>query len=178
MINSVIIELEYLTADSNQTNKLLLTPEDYFDLETNEKIDLDSCPKYNHAIDYIDKILKNQIVLFTKILLTDLPNKKHRQITERFWDNNNHRIIERIDMDLSKFEITYNEIIIETLTQKNPPTWEIIRLNKKEGIMQPIFHSFIEEKETGEQLERESSIEPLSIFKNLTNNNNLMTIKL
>lgn len=74
-----------------------------------------------------------------------MKNKEYRQITERFWNNRQNTIIERIDMDLSKFQIIYNEIIIETLIKVNPNKWEILRMERKEQIMQPIFHSFIED---------------------------------
>ncbi len=79
------IEIQYITSKNNKINKLFLLPNDYFDLEENETVELDSCPKYNHVIDYLESnnFLKNREILFTKILITDLKNKQHRQITER-----------------------------------------------------------------------------------------------
>lgn len=170
MKNNITIEIQYLAKNSQQLNSFLLSPNEYFDLEKNEAIELDCCPKYNHARDYLNNnIMSNsnliQDLLFTKILLTDLTQKQHRQITERFWNNGNNKIIERIDMDLTKFIIIYNELIIETLINNSPPKWEIMRLNKEEGIMQPIFHSFIEDYDNNKQIENQIIIESLPLIK-------------
>lgn len=177
--NQITIEIQYIVQNNQNLQSFFLYPFEYFDLEEDEQIDLDCCPKFNHAFEYINNNHSNfkdeyKNILFTKLLLTDLKHKKHRQITERFWSNGKNKIIERIDLDLTRFKIIFKEIIIETLVTENPPTWEIIRLNQEDGIMLPIFHSFIEEKENGEQIEQEKIIESLPLI-NTVNQQYILT---
>ncbi|WP_330203440.1 hypothetical protein [Cyanobacterium sp. Dongsha4] len=170
MIDYITIEIQYLLKNNQELQSYQLNPHEYFDLEENEIIDINSCPKYSHGEEYL-KQNKDFIIddlLFTKILLTDLKNKEYRQITERFWNNRQNKIIERIDMDLSKFQIIYNEIIIETLINVNPNKWEILRMERKEQIMQPIFHSFIEEN-LGQENEQEIIIDCCNFTNNKIN---------
>lgn len=160
MIDNITIEIQYLLKNSQELKSYQLNPDEYFDLEENEIIDIYSCPKYNHGEEYLkqNKDFLIDDLLFTKILLTDLIKKEHRQISERFWNKKQNKIIERIDMDLTKFQIIYNEIIIETLINVNPNKWEILRLERNNQIMQPIFHSFIEDNQ-GQENEEEIVID-------------------
>ena len=173
MINNISIEIQYLINNSPELKSYQLSPNDYFDLEENEAIEIDCCPKYSHACEYIkekDNSLVNDI-LFTKILLTDLGKKEHRQITEKFWNKGQNRIIERIDIDLIQFKIIYNEIIIETLINVNPNKWEIIRLERNNQIMQPIFHSFIEDN-NGQEKEQQIIIDSHNYYHGLVQSKN------
>lgn len=171
MNNNVNIEIQYLLKDNQEWNCFKLSPQEYFDLEENEKIELDCVPQYGHALDYLQdyytKIDLTQI-LVTRIILIDFLNKKQRQINERFWDNSRNRLIERLDLDLTKFQIKYHEIIIETQIKDDPPQWEILRLNQQNQIMTPIFHSFIQQNSDGSETETSIKIEPFSLYEQPT----------
>lgn len=168
MSDNIIIEIQYLLKNSQELKSYQLNLYEYFDLEENEIIDINSCPKYNHGEEYLkqNKDFVINDLLFTKILLTDLRKKEHRQISERFWNEKQNKIIERIDLDLTKFQVIYNEIIIETLINVNPNKWEILRLERNNQIMQPIFHSFIEDNQ-GKENEQEIVIDSydFSVYK-------------
>jgi hypothetical protein len=171
MSDNVNVEIQYLLKEHQEWNCFKLSPQEYFDLEENETIELDCVPQYAHALDYLreyyTKIDLTQI-LVTRIILIDFLNKKQRQINERFWFNSQNRLIERIDLDLTQFQIQDHEIIIETKINNNPPQWEILRLNQQNQMINPIFHSFIQENPDGSETENQIEIESFSLLENQT----------
>jgi hypothetical protein len=171
MIDNVNIEIQYLLKTSQEWQSFKLDSAEYFELEIDETIELNCIPKYNHAIDYItehDFNINSQEILATKIILIDFRAKKQRQIQERFWHNAQNRLIERIDLDLTQFQIQDHEIIIETKINNNPPQWEILRLNQQNQMINPIFHSFIQENPDGSETENQIEIESFSLLENQT----------
>ena len=81
-------------------------------------------------------------------------------------------------MDLSQFKIIHNEIIIETLINVNPNKWEIIRLERNNQIMQPIFHSFIEDN-NGQEKEQQIIIDDHDYYNyQIQSENNLKKEKI
>lgn len=164
MTDFVLIELQYLLENGQKWHSIKLSASEYFDLETNEPIELDCIPRYNHAIDYIKDnsphLDINQIIV-TKIMLIDLVHQQQRQITETFWGYSQNRLIERKDLDLNTLQIQYHELIIETQIQNNPPLWEILRLSQDNGIMTPLFHSLIQENSDGSQTETKIEIKSM-----------------
>lgn len=141
------ITIEYQLIDSTNWDCLELTPEDYFELELDEKIDLDSIPKYNHAIDYLD-LERNQIQA-TKLILTYEATKAKHCIIERFWNQGENRLIERIDSGVNP----YWEMILEIQISQEPLLWEIVRIGREDGIMKPLYHAFIQDNKDGSQTE-------------------------
>lgn len=171
MIDNINIEIEYCLKNSQEWLSFKLNSSQYFELEINETIELDCVPKYNHAIDYIIEYNSNingQEILATKIILIDFHTKKQRQIQERFWHNSKNRIIEKMDLDLTQFQIQDHEVIIETKISDHPPQWEILRLTKQNQIMTPIFHSFIKENPDGSETENQIEIESFSLLEKET----------
>ena len=141
----VLISYKYHGDDNWITTKF--TQEEYFDFD-DEPFDLDSVPKFNHAIEYlkIDKsVLQN-----TKILLEDTTSQNRRTITETFWNKAQNRIIERTDTGTST---EYWEIIQEILINTKPSTWEIIRFGKERDIIKLWSHVVITDNPDGSQTE-------------------------
>jgi len=52
--NQITIEIQYLIYNHQQLQSFFLSPFEYFDLEEDEQIELDCCPKFNHAVEYIN----------------------------------------------------------------------------------------------------------------------------
>jgi hypothetical protein len=171
MSDNVNIEIQYLLKEHQEWNCFKLSPQEYFDLEESETIELDCVPQYAHALDYLREYYTTidlTQILVTRIILIDFLNKKQRQINERFWFNSQNRLIERLDLDLTKFQIDYHEIIIETKIQDDPPRWEILRLNQQQQMMTPIFHSIIQQNSDGSEIETPILIEPFSLNQQAT----------
>jgi len=141
------ISIEYKLVDNSCWESLELTADEYFDLEPDERPELDSIPKYNHALDYLN--LESQRVSATKISLIDENMAAKRLIVEKFWNGGKNRLIERTDAGKNP----YWETILEVLVSETPPLWEIIRIGREKGIMTPWYHGFIEDKNDGTQKE-------------------------
>lgn len=145
--SSLQIAIEYKAIDSKNWEYLELTPDEYFDLEVDEKAELDSIPIYNHAIDYLD--IESNRVLVTKIILIDEANKAKRSIVERFWNQGKNRLIERTDSGNN----SYWETILEIQISQEPPLWEILRIGRENEIIVPLYHGFLQDNEDGSQTE-------------------------
>lgn len=154
------ITIEYLLTDNHNWTLVKLTPDDYFDIESDETITLDSLPKYNHAREYLN-YEPHQIVT-TKLTLRDDSLKTKRCIIERFWNQGKNRLIERSDLGLQ----SYWEMILEMEISQDPPLWEILRLGRENDIITPWYHGFIQDNEDGSQTETQVNIESqLSLVK-------------
>lgn len=151
--SNIQVEIYYQLIDSRDWIFLEVTPDEYFDLEPDEQVELDSLPRYNHAIDYLD--VENERVIATKIILIDEILKAKRSIVERYWNHGRNRAIERTDMGADP----YWEMILEVQVSANPPLWEIIRLGREDGVMTPLYHGFIQDNDDGSQTETQVKIE-------------------
>jgi hypothetical protein len=153
--SNVKIEIYYQLIDSRDWIFLELTPDEYFDLEPDEKVELDCLPRYNHAIEYLD--VENEQVIATKIILIDEILQAKRSIVERYWNHGRNRAIERTDIG----EYPYWEMILEVQVSANPPLWEIIRLAREDGVITPLYHGFIKDNNDGSQTETQIKIEAI-----------------
>jgi hypothetical protein len=150
-LTSIRITLEYKLVDCDKWKSIILSPENYFDLESDELVGLNSLPFYNHAIDLIthDFSIQKESILATKIHLLDEASKQERFITESFWNYGRNRLIERSD----RGDVPYTEIILEMLVSEVPEVWEILRCDRLSGILTPSYHAKIQEHENGAQTE-------------------------
>lgn len=145
---SVSVNIKYKLVNEQSWVNLAISPQEYFDLEEHEKIEVDSIPIYNHALDYINKNKKE--IEITQIAIYDHIKHARIIITETFWDNQNNRIIERIDTGKAdEGEL----IIVESKIRDNPLVYEIIRFNRKDEILIPEYHGFITQNSDGSQTE-------------------------
>ncbi len=143
----VQVMLKYKTFSQADWQFIELAPQEYFDLEPNEEVEIDSIPEYNHAIDYL--ALDSSEIETTVLILTDEEQQARRAITETFWNNGQNRLIERVDSGCDP----YWEMILEVQTAHTPPTWEVLRVCREDGAMKPIYHAFIRDNHDGSQLE-------------------------
>ncbi|NER38091.1 MAG: hypothetical protein F6J93_29725 [Oscillatoria sp. SIO1A7] len=133
---SLKISIAYQLTDSAVWHLLELTPDRYFRLEQNEKSQLRSSPKYNHAFEYLN--LERDRLSGTKIILTDNASKAKSYIVERFWNNGKNRLIEKTDIDRQ----IYGETILEIMVGKEPPLWEIVKVIRQDGILTSWYRGF------------------------------------
>lgn len=147
-ISNISITLEYQMAGSNEWMLLTLLPEQYFDLDPGEEIQLDCVPKHNHAVDYLD--FESTQVKSTKLKLLDMTTNTSISIVETFWNEGKNRAIERIDAGPNE---NYWELILDLQIQDSPLTWEILRIDKRDGIITPNYHGFIQHNEDGSETE-------------------------
>jgi hypothetical protein len=143
----VKIIIEYQLTDNKKWESVELTPDKYFDFEPDEKIDLNSVPKYNHAIEYLGS--DHHRVGITKLLIIEEASQTKRSIIETFWNKGENRLIERFDSEPNP----YWEMILEIKVSEVPPVWEILRLGKKDGVMTPWYHAFLQDNDDGSQTE-------------------------
>jgi hypothetical protein len=145
--SNIQIAIEYKLNNSIHWQSVELTPSEYFDLEPDEKIELDCIPKYNHAIEYLN--LQSERIVATKLILIDPTAESKRFIVERFWNGGENRLIERTDIGAN----TYWELILEHQISKDPLLWEIVRLGRENGIVTPWYHGFLQDNDDGSQTE-------------------------
>ncbi len=138
------ITLYFLYEDEKDWVSKNLLPEEYFDLDGGETIEIDCVPIHNHAVEYLN--LNRERVKATKIVLEDSRFNNQCIITESFWNNQKNRVIERTDIE-SKGQET--EIIIESEISVSPPITEIFRFTKDGEVLAPIYHGFIQTNPDG-----------------------------
>jgi len=143
----VQVTLKYKTLSNADWQFIELAAQEYFDLEPDEEVEIDSIPEYNHAIDYL--ALDSSQIETTMLILTDEERQARRAITETFWNNGQNRLIERVDSGSAP----YWEMILEVQTGQAPPIWEVLRVCREDGAMKPIYHAFIRDNHDGSQFE-------------------------
>ena len=145
------VMLNYKLLKSEEWITLSISPDDYYDLEPGEIPEADSIPKNNHAIDYINEDKGN--IETTKIIICS-NNKITKLINEYFWDDGSNRIIERIDLDSNNERL----IELETKISDEPLVYEVMRLFRKNGTLQPEYHGFITRNIDGTETEKKVRI--------------------
>ncbi|CBN54039.1 MULTISPECIES: hypothetical protein [Kamptonema] len=147
---SVYIFLEYQLIGSDRWEVIELLPEDYFDLDPDEKIEWDCVSEYNHAVEYLD--IEREKLSHTKLKIVDDEANVTEVIKTTFWNDGKNQIDERIiDRDTGGSEWL---MVMTIKLQDNPNIWEILRLQRKDDVPILEFHSFITDNEDGSQSER------------------------
>lgn len=142
----LVLSFKYKMIQSDSWLSLPLTAEDYFDLDTDEELEIWSIPKSNHLLDYIENDRKN----VAAIVLTISDSIKNETLTfkQRFWNNQQNYLLESIEEKQGNINV---ELILQILVQDDPneQIWEIIRFSRIDGLLSPTWHSFIKENQTG-----------------------------
>lgn len=144
----VSVVLEYRCIGSKDWQSVSMSPEDYFDLDDGEALSWDCAPQHSHAIDYLE--IERRMIRNTKVTISDENLKVTTQITETFWGEGKNRVVERTDAGPS---VNYWELIVETMINEMPPTWDILRLDRAEGVVGPNYHGVIVQNNDGSQTE-------------------------
>jgi hypothetical protein len=150
----VNIFIDYKTSNSSQWETITLTPEEYFDKGyfeqyPEDEFEWNSLPEFDDAIDYID--VDSELITHTRIRVIDDKTKASRTLSTALWNNTENSITERVD----KCSDSIDELtVIEIKLQDNPPEYEILRIQKENGVPMLEFHSIITDLEDGSQEER------------------------
>jgi hypothetical protein len=141
-------KIEYKFSNSHQWHSTKFSPDEYFDLDPDEKVEWDSVPFYNHTIDYLD--IDKSLVQYTRNTIVDIEANVTQIFTETFWNQGENRITETIVSGSS----SWKETIIEIKLDENPPKWEILRYKKENNLSMLSYHGLITDKEDGTQDEQ------------------------
>lgn len=144
----VEVSLEYQTTNEGTWQHLALTPEAYFELEPNETPSLESVERHAHAIDYLDPGLLATLRV-TRLTLHEPKTGARRTITETFWNGGKSRVIERIDTGPRP----YWEMIVDARISEHPPTSDLLRIVRHDGVPKLAYHALIRDNDDGSQTE-------------------------
>jgi hypothetical protein len=147
MATDTKVTIEFKLQGSEEWLSIPLSTDQYFDLEPGERPSMNSVPDYVHAVQYLK--VPRESVHMTRLTLEDSSDQARRFITETFWNQGENRVIERLDTGTKPFW----EMIVEVKVIESPPTWEILRLRRQDGIPLPSYHGFITNNEDGSQTE-------------------------
>jgi hypothetical protein len=143
------IKIEYLLQNQKDFKKFEISFEDYFDLEENEKIEIDSIPKFSQPYQYLNVKLEDIVALKLEFEI----NNEKRTFNQVFWNKGFNILTERIDLGSEN----YKEIILSIKSHDKNNNYETIRLYVGEKYTVPIYHSIIQLEKSGQ--ETESNIE-------------------
>ncbi len=146
---SVCIFIDYRFINDTEWHTIEISPQDYFDIDPDEKIAWNCVPEYDKVIDYLDVNPKQ--VLNTRLRIIDDEASVTKVITTTFWNQGENHIAERI---IKGLEIPDWLMVMTIKIQDNPPIWEILRLQRKNDVHMLEFHSFITDNEDGSQTEK------------------------
>ncbi len=150
MYNYIYIKISYLISGLDEWKSLELSPHEYFDFQYTDihDSDIDSVPKYDHAIDYIN--IDKKEVSATILQLSDRISEERIEIRTSYWNDGNNMIIERRDSGPNRL---YYELIYSFKMSERPETYEIFRAVKKDCIFVPVYHGIIKNNTDGSQSE-------------------------
>lgn len=148
----VEVTLEYKFFGHTSWNQLPISAIDYFDpnyTSDDVDIDIDDVALYDHAVDYLNTDCS--LIANTRLTLLNNRECKKRTITETFWDGGTNRIIERKD-EHHGVEI-YWEMIIDSQVVGQRFAIEILRIGRKDGVVELFSHVVITTRPDGSQTE-------------------------
>lgn len=150
MIN---VKFVYKLIDNNKWKELHITPEEYFDLDKDEEIEIWSAPNKMELIDYIEKE-KDKVILI-KVTIKNDKNNEALIFKQTFWNNQNNSFYETIENNKT------SELILSSLVNNNQEEMvtEIIRFSRKDGFFRPTLHSFIAENHVTGKLIYDKSLD-------------------
>jgi len=140
--------MKYKFYNSSKWHTVNFSPNEYFDLDEDEKAEWDCIPLYNDSLDYLD--VEKALVQYIETTIVDIKATTTQIFTETLWNQGNNRITET---DVSGSN-SWNETIIEIKLEDNPPTWEILRYRKENNFSKLSYHGLIIDNEDGSQSEK------------------------
>jgi hypothetical protein len=151
---TVTVEIDYKLLNTLDWQSISLMPEEYFDKSyfeeyPDEEFEWNSVADFNDAVDYLD--LDPSTVSHTRIRIYDDKANVQSTLSQTFWNNGENHIFEQVDKHTQKVE---ELIVICIKLRENPTEWEILRIQKEDGMPVLELHSVITDNEDGSQKER------------------------
>jgi hypothetical protein len=147
-MKNLTITIKYKFYNSSKWHTVDFSPNEYFDLDADEKAEWDCVPLYNDSLDYLD--IEKTLVQYIETTIIDIEATTTQIFTETLWNQGNNRITET---DVSGLN-SWNETIIQIKLEDNPPTWEILRYRKENNFSKLSYHGLIIDNEDGSQAEK------------------------
>jgi len=151
--NKIEITITYQLSRSSGEESRVLTPEQYYEHAGSEAVAIDSVPRHAHAYQYLG-VLKSDLN-YTRVRVRN--GREWIDVFETFWNHGNNFLVET-ERRLRNEELY--ELIIQSKISEEPPTYEIMRFERRNGHLRPIFHVVDFEEATGV---REEKVFPASI---------------
>ncbi|HCC94256.1 MAG TPA: hypothetical protein DEQ26_07995 [Flavobacteriaceae bacterium] len=138
------IKIEFLLKGENEFIRRDISYEEYFDLEENEKIEIDSIPKFSQPYLYLNINVEKILLVIVEIEI----NNNKKIFKQTIWNNGDNILTERIDND------NYKEIILSVKIEEATGLYETIRLFVGNKITVPTYHSLIYLDKNGRDIEK------------------------
>lgn len=140
------IKIEFLLKGENEFTRRDISYEDYFDLEENEKIEINSIPRFSQPYLYLNVNIEKILLVIIEIEI----NNDRKIFKQTIWNNGDNILTERIDIGSNN----YKEIILSVKIKEATGLYETIRLFVGNKITVPIYHSLIHLDENGRDIEK------------------------
>ena len=145
------INFEYLLKGQSQFLSKEFSPEEFFDLEEDEEIEIDSVPKFSQPYLYLN--IKIEEILL--VILVIAINNEKRIFKQTVWNNGNNILTERVDIGREN----YKELILSVKIDEGTDLYETIRFFVGDNFTVPTYHSFIHSDENGKEVEKKIDTE-------------------
>ena len=147
-MENINIIISYYRNDYSREEVIQISPEEYFDIDESP-YDIDSIPKYNHAIDYISDSIN---VIKTFLRIENTTSHREKSIETYYWANQSSSVI--IIREYNQKELIYNEIIYSIKLPKEASEkgeiYNISRFLVSGNIIKCLYQGVFIEDEHGE----------------------------
>jgi hypothetical protein len=140
----------YRSSRNAEWSQIELTPQEYFDPDLDKPLDIDSVPRHDHALAYLNAESSKQITL-TRMIVENRSQQKQREIATTYWNEGKNWAAEV--KEIHNGNLAYWELILNTLVSDNPEVWEVLRLGREDGLLTVYSHSVIERRSDGSELD-------------------------
>ncbi len=140
------VTIEFLLRGQSEFIRKEISYNEYFDLEENEEMDIDSIPRFSQPYLYLNTNIEE--ILFVVIYFEI--NNETRIFKQTIWNNGNNILTERNDIGREN----YKEIILSIKINENADLYETIRLFVGDNFIVPTYHSFIHSDKNGKEIEK------------------------
>ncbi len=145
----ITISIKFLLVGQSAWQQADFLPESFFDLDPGEAPEIDSVPKRNHAIEYLE--VDPGHIQHTILTITNTKKETSKVVSETFWNGGRNRIIETNEIGVAE---PHTELIVETKVNQQPPVTEIVRAWKEKGPWALAYHVFILTNPDGTETEK------------------------
>ena len=148
-MSNISITIRFSRKNSDKEEIIVLNPKDYFDEDVLE-FDVDSIPKYNHAIEYIPN---SKNVIKVTLEINDDSCRRKKKIETYYWANQDIELI-----FLSEYKdnfLDYSEVIhqvhLPKISNQDNDLYSLGRFLIENDKVVCTYYGLIEEKETTEE---------------------------
>ena len=149
--DNIHITIKYMRDGEPDEQTIILSADEYFDLDEDEIAEIDSCPEHLDLLDYLDN---PENVKFVSVNIEDRRNNKRRYDTVRYSDHQKSLLARRTEY--SDKTVIYDEIIRDSLIdvdEKGGRLNELSRIIVEGENYTCAYHAIIRDNPDGSQSE-------------------------